>query len=543
MSSQKSSVEPSLFKAFRRGFPPLSARVLGLFIIVFGILLFVYNSTQNQFFFHDDAFISLRYAMNFVALGDLSWNPGDKVEGYTNFLHLISVAELMRSGVDPVFATRIVNTLGALLLVGGVTWGAREIAPDQTQFAVRMLGVAGVLSSVSVPVWILGGLETVLVAGFLACAVALLLPCFSKHDPQRLHRCIYAGIFFALAYLTRPDAVIMTAMAGLGVLGFGRAGLGRRLLQCVIIGAIPATVLVLHMLWRINYYGDLMPNTFYAKVGIEMATRLDGIVKYVLKAGIYYLPAVSLGLGSLIFIFLRRNLKGDVARQAAFLTLCIIGHGAYVVWSGGDHMPAARVLVGLLGPGCLLLVAGVSQVQTGLRPIAICTVLAGFLVGPLLSSPFKMNPAAYIGLVVGNHIDKTWPDDAVIALNTAGSTPFSAPDRNYIDMLGLNHRGIAKRENVPIRTARQSLSGHSKGDGKIVLDARPDYIILGPAEGRDATDPWFLSDIEIIEDQRFAQCYEKQVEILDYSMPEAATIRFIDNPLTFTYFKRVCEGS
>lgn len=516
---------------------------MGWGVITFGIVLFAYNFYANRFFFHDDAFISLRYAMNYVALGDLSWNPGDKVEGYTNFLHLISVAELIRGGVDPVLATRLVNGLGALLLLGAVVYGAHRIAPGAAQFPVRMLGVAGIATSASVPVWILGGLETILVAGLLAWAVAVLLPCFSQRDPHKMHRCVIAGVLFGLAYLTRPDAVIMNAMAGIGVLFFGRARIGRRVLQCVIIGAIPVIILTLHMVWRSYYYGDVMPNTYYAKMGVDLATRLDGVVKYMLKAGIYYLPAVSLGLASLIFILLSGRRQSGLARQASFLTLCIVGHGAYVIWSGGDHMPAARVLVGLLGPGCLLLVAGFSQIQGRLRPVAICAALGAFLVGPLLSSPFKMNPAAYIGLIVGRHIDANWPDDAVIALNTAGSTPFSAPDRRYIDMLGLNHRGIAKRDNVPIRTTRQTLSGHSKGDGKIVLASQPDYIILGPAEGRDATDPWFLSDLEITEDPTFARCYEKHVEMLEYTVPEAAIIRFIDNPLTFTYYKRICEGS
>ena len=40
----------------------------------------------NGDFLHDDAFITLRYAQNWIAGNGIGWNPGDRVEGYTNLL-------------------------------------------------------------------------------------------------------------------------------------------------------------------------------------------------------------------------------------------------------------------------------------------------------------------------------------------------------------------------------------------------------------------------------------------------------------------------
>ena len=45
----------------------------------------------NRMFYHDDAFITLRYARNFLAGDGLVWNPGEAVQGYTNFLFLLGV--------------------------------------------------------------------------------------------------------------------------------------------------------------------------------------------------------------------------------------------------------------------------------------------------------------------------------------------------------------------------------------------------------------------------------------------------------------------
>ena len=44
-------------------------------------------------FLNDDAFISFRYADNLVRNGELVFNPGERVEGYTNFLWTMMMAE------------------------------------------------------------------------------------------------------------------------------------------------------------------------------------------------------------------------------------------------------------------------------------------------------------------------------------------------------------------------------------------------------------------------------------------------------------------
>ena len=49
----------------------------------------------------DDAFISFRYAQNFLQGHGLVYNPGERVEGYTNFLWVLLVALGMVAGADP----------------------------------------------------------------------------------------------------------------------------------------------------------------------------------------------------------------------------------------------------------------------------------------------------------------------------------------------------------------------------------------------------------------------------------------------------------
>ena len=68
-------------------------------------LLVVHAAVFN--FVCDDAFISFRYADNLVRHGELVFNPGDPVEGYTNFLWTVLMAGVLALGLDPVLWSRV----------------------------------------------------------------------------------------------------------------------------------------------------------------------------------------------------------------------------------------------------------------------------------------------------------------------------------------------------------------------------------------------------------------------------------------------------
>ena len=52
-------------------------------------------------FIGDDAYISFRYARNLIEGHGLVWNPGEYVEGYTNFSWVMWVAAGMWAGISP----------------------------------------------------------------------------------------------------------------------------------------------------------------------------------------------------------------------------------------------------------------------------------------------------------------------------------------------------------------------------------------------------------------------------------------------------------
>src|SRR5688572_17896199 len=170
------------------------------------IVLVVHSLAYN--FVTDDAYISFVYSRNFAEHGELAFNLGDPVEGYTNFLWTVILGALMVIGIPPEISSRVLGTACALVtlwLVFRVT--ERALGRRSPWAALPSLLLA---SSSGFACWTSGGLETqlftVLVTGALEAVVA------AHTSPRALRR---AGILLALAAMTRPEGVLVAGVLGL----------------------------------------------------------------------------------------------------------------------------------------------------------------------------------------------------------------------------------------------------------------------------------------------------------------------------------------
>src|SRR5215210_3450510 len=116
----------------------------------------------------DDAFISYRYALNLIAGHGLVFNPGERVEGYTNLLYvLLLVPAAWLAGPERLLAVSIgVNLLSAAAALLGFFGFARE------RLGGARAGMAALALALCPSLWVAvaSGLETPLV---LALQVAL----------------------------------------------------------------------------------------------------------------------------------------------------------------------------------------------------------------------------------------------------------------------------------------------------------------------------------------------------------------------------------
>src|SRR5512140_2543073 len=120
----------------------------------------------------DDAYISFRYAQNAILGHGLVFNPGERVEGFTNFLWTALLTPVQATGID---VGRLSIVLGVLFALGTM-WLATRIArimglpPFAGFLAALLLAVDG-----SFAIWAVSGLETAMFAFLIAAGAWLYL--------------------------------------------------------------------------------------------------------------------------------------------------------------------------------------------------------------------------------------------------------------------------------------------------------------------------------------------------------------------------------
>lgn len=460
--------------------PRLSLTVL-FGLLVFGLYL---RGLAEWTFVGDDAFISFRYALNLVRGHGLVWNPGEFVEGYTNFLWVMIVAAGLAVGLEPTTTSVVAGVASGVLVLWMIT---RRAAVDWGWQHPVIWSVALVAAATrSFCAWSTSGLETM---GFTALVLAGLL--WAEREHEEVERAPWrSSTLLALAVLMRPDGVLFVAIVGLA--HATDALRGRRSWASAVPWSGPLVVLVGgHEVFRLLTYGDWVPNTFHAKV--------NGVW---LDQGLAYLRLVQTDYGVAWFGWLGLIPLISVRRRLDLLFGAAVGMQlAYVLYVGGDRFEF-RFLVPILVPALWLILEGLTrcvgrtQRGGGLVLLAACVMAAGAHLaglerkGPIRSEveqiPFIRQFAerrAEQGQALRALVDRgLLPADLRIAVGAAGALPYYA-DLHTMDVFGLNDREIALREVVH---TDKSVPAHEKHATAADLVAR--RVELYDASG------WLITD-------------------------------------------------
>lgn len=451
------------------------------------VLLLAAALVEQRHFFHDDAFITLRYAERWLAGKGLTWNDGERVEGFSSPSWLVQIAGLARLGVPAPLAARGLGLAYTLLLL--VLWYRAKAEP------------AALLALITVPgfaLWAWGGLETLSFCFWLLLAMVLIRR-MQREVLSRGQASLLAASLVAVA-LTRPEGIAV-ALACLGA-----AWPSRRQPAFLLAAIAVVSAGACYEGFRIWYFNDIIANGARAKaLGLPWGVRLENAAIYLGKTAPQWLASVLLSVWLVATTAERRGI--------AILLLPLLPLVLVVFAGGGDHMTGARFL--LAPVAALSLIAGLAPPSPRHRArrttLGLAALAALWQLALSFANPATPNPAAAIGEIVGRTLAARLPPGTRVATATAGSLPYFAPSLSFIDTLGLNDRHIARKPAPVLPAALRAnadwalVPGHHRGDGAYVLSRQPDIVMLGGANGDLA--PMFASDFQLLMAEPFRNTY------------------------------------
>jgi arabinofuranosyltransferase len=246
-----------------------------LILVIIGIsAVFYFNFTA------EDAYITYRYAENWVNIGTLVYNEGEPINAMTSPLHAVLSAALFFVTGNTVLSNKIISSV--LLLSSALFVWYRYREHLHLQALVLLLLIPS-----CVLLWTFGGLETPILL-FLATITVLLA---LRPPPFSLYLLCVIFLLTGLAFLTRYDSILFFLPLTLYV-----ASKARSIKD--VVTALTATA-ILPLAWlsiSVYYYGDLLPTSFYVKTpnGNFWGLIFNGryIASYLLFIGI--IPVLAL---------------------------------------------------------------------------------------------------------------------------------------------------------------------------------------------------------------------------------------------------------
>ena len=343
-------------------------RLLILFTILFLLLAWHLNTIT------EDAYISFRYAWHFAEGLGFRWNPGDPpVEGFTNFMWTMILAGMHILGLDMEITSRILGLIFAVSTLVVVWCMAGRYCSGGRWW--KYTGAVFLALSPPFVSWASSGLETTMFTFLVTLGIFLY---FIFYETGK-YRFLWSVILLSAA-LTRPEGLLFFIILAIHLL------ITQKFNKNNIITLLPFIVpFILFEIWRIIYFGEFLPNIFYAKTGFTSAMFLRGL-KYTLK--FFLVTAVPI-LGILTLFRLRKP-------WGLILTICAL-YCFYVIAVGGDYMHYFRFFVPIMPLMALLAGEGFNRLREK-------KAVLGYSIGIILTAlmifgafyPFGIKPSAVI---------------------------------------------------------------------------------------------------------------------------------------------------
>lgn len=510
---------------------------IGLIIII----LFFLSNIVGVRFIQDDAYTSFRYAKNFAEGNELVFNPGERVEGYTNFLWVMILGlfyfldhnHILTLDLESISQfLSILFSVSALVLTYFLSRAIFKRDDIQKSLIENIIDemlhlTPAFLLSISTPLiyWGVSAMETTLFVSLTLLSILIYLQNECKNHPS-----LSFVIVSVLNSLLRPEGMIVFILILLHKIFYNyllhqekrflsriRAVIDKTLIKEILLFSLP---LLIYICFRMIYYGYPLPNTFYAKTDFSFEFIIRGMRYFYAYAEAYLLYGFVL-LFPLVLFLDKKNIK-----ELLLLFWIIVAWTALNILIGGDVLPIHRFFLPIMPVIFILFIKTISYLIKLIfhRRLIYASATLTFIVLILLAGNINyskqrsmmMEKRAYeSGLVKKMKIYANWVNvqnerkgrQISVAMSTIGSFSYFANTR-VIDIVGLTDEYIAHHpkevegidEELPVLWKER----HYNAD--YVLSQQPDYIIF-PAGAK----PSAFAECALFVQNEFRENYYAQI--------------------------------
>jgi arabinofuranosyltransferase len=428
----------------------------------------------------DDAYISYRYGKNLMEGKGLVYNQGEYVEGYTNFLWTIITAPF--TTIKSVDVSIFSSSIGLILSMANIlliTLISKQFNGNLVKYIKYLILIPPLFLALddSIAFWAIGGMEFPMYTLFI---LGIIYNYYKLNESNK--HLYYLIMFLMLCTLTRPEGNMIFVITMFHMFLF-RKNINKYNKVIFTLLATYAIFCISYYGFKFLFYGQVIPNTFYAKGVTDLKMNFLLGTKYL---------ALCIGTRIYIFIFIlfipfKKAFKDQkLSYLIIFSTIYII----YLIAVGGDWMIANRFFVPILPMLYLLSAIGFINVLVKLKEflnneqkaLRYANVMAAVLA--ILLFILTLSLLEYKQLIIkdsnakyemqwsmfGKWLKMNVDPKTVIAVGPAGKIPYYS-ELYTIDMWGLNNDYIANTNSKRLQ------AGHKKFDIDYVLSLNPEFII------------------------------------------------------------------
>ena len=455
----------------------------------------------------DDAFIVFRYVDRFLEGKGLTFNDQEYVEGYTSLSWTLLLTLISYTGLSPHVASLLVNYL-FILLTGLTMYWLLLIFRVDDAFRWIALGFFGVSLLFFKVVYL--GLELGMFIWLLMLFIGVLLVSvhFPHLDSVSKPSLILSGLIAALLFVTRPEAVFIPHLLLLACLVFWKDH--KAIFSHVHYFFVPFSILFfLIVLWRLLYYGEILPNSIIAKsisfdtLGTTSFWRLKNLL---IESRRYFFEAYKENPLFILVPFL--SIYFIVKKQQSVILILLLipvtWQHLIVLANGGDWMSYYR-FINMYAPFIILcmvvvlaeivrisrffgmlffLVAVCLYLYTNLKSLEIRENHLHQALGKTLNDEWHEGD---LYRAVGESLNDVWVENDILIPEAIGNIGYFAPAIYIHDPSGLTDRELSRNEQALRSVYGRTNWQYSLGlnPSVILLHWWPQGLLLEDLEGFD----------------------------------------------------------